>query len=124
MDEDAVSPIVGTILLVAITIVMAGTAFLLVQEQSESVEGTPRVAFQSDHRGSGGTLTVAAVNGVVGTADWAQVQVVDSSTAACTLPTGTLAAGGVVQCTSEGTLVLSYRLPSGDTVLIFDGEVR
>lgn len=123
MEEDAVSPVVGTILLTAIAVVMAGVVFLLVSQGSD-VEEPPRVAFQQENAGPGGRLTVAAVDGLVGAMDWSRVSIVDSSTASCTLPTGTLRSGDIVTCSSEGSLVLSYRLPSGDTVLIFDGRVR
>lgn len=124
MDQDAISPVVGTVLLVAITMVLAATVFLVVTDQGSSVEQPPRVAFQQENAGAGGTLTVAAVDGVVGTIDWAQVGIGDSSTASCTLPTGTVDAGDIVTCTTEGTVALTYRLPSGDTVLLFEGHVR
>lgn len=124
VDEHAVSPVVGTLLLLVITMMLAGGAFLVSQETSAAVDEAPRIAFTQDPSGPGARFTVVAVDGLTGAADWSRVELATGSSATCTLPTGPLSAGDEVVCQGEGTLALSYLLASGDTVLIYKGEVR
>lgn len=124
MDEEAVSPVIGTILLVAITVIMAGVAFLLVGTGDDAPPEVPRIAFRVDHGGAGGTLTVVSVTNDSGQTYWSRIAVADGSTAACTLPTGEIHAGDTVTCTSEGRLVLTYQAAAGDAVLIYDGTIK
>lgn len=124
MDEKAVAPLMGVLALTAITVVMASTVLLLVHDQGATVDEAPRVAFQPDFTGLGGTLTVAAVDGLAGQMDWSQVSIADSSTAACTLPEGPLHSGNEVRCSSEGDLSLVFQSQPGREVLIYQGQIK
>lgn len=124
MDEQAVSPVVGTILLTAITLVLAGAAFLLVGTGDDAPPEVPRISFHVDHGGPGATLTVLSVKGDSGETFWERVAVADASTASCTLPTGRMHAGDVIACAAEGRLVLTYHVGSDDAVLLYDAVLR
>ncbi len=124
MDDEALSPVIGTILLVAIAVVLAGVVFVMVQSQNEAPQEVPRVGFNPDHAGAGGSLTVVRVDADAGEFSWDNIAIAEGSTASCTLPTGQVSAGDVIECTTEGTLALSYTLPGGDTVLLYETEVR
>ena len=55
-EERAVSPVIGVILMVAITVVLAAVVGTYVLDLSENVGTTPQAKFDFDYRG--GTLTV------------------------------------------------------------------
>ncbi|HUR62115.1 MAG TPA: type IV pilin [Candidatus Thermoplasmatota archaeon] len=68
-NDEAVSPVIGVILMVAITVVLAAVVFVLVSNLSKGANtASPQIAFTKDEQGStpGGTLTVVSVtNGPV-----------------------------------------------------------
>lgn len=55
-DPSAVSPVIGVILLVAITVVTAAVVFVLSSQFSEKTEGAPNISFDPDE--DSGTVTV------------------------------------------------------------------
>lgn len=63
-NDEAVSPVIGVILMVAITVVLAAVVFVLVSNLSENANtSNPQVAFTSDEQGAtaGGVLTVVSI---------------------------------------------------------------
>ena len=121
--DDAVSPVVGIILLVAIAVVLAATVVFMVAllTPDGGTEAPPGTAFRQDSTGPGATLEVVTTGGQH--LDWSQVSTGSATTAVCTLPTGTITAGDTVVCTTEGTLVLVYDGDNG-SVVIYDGTIR
>src|SRR5687767_3704005 len=55
-DEEAVSPVVGVILMVAITVVLAAVVFVLVNQLGGASEKAPDMGFTKDN--SGATISV------------------------------------------------------------------
>ena len=95
MDEEAVSPVIGVILMVAITVILATIVFVLVTEISGGAEEVaPRISFGSNET----ELTViSAPNGLV----WADFTV----TGCTTVPTGNVDAGDkVTGCSASITV--------------------
>jgi len=60
-DDDAVSPVIGVILMVAITVILAAViaSFVLGLGQSTG-DSTPTITFEADYSASDGELTVSA----------------------------------------------------------------
>ena len=122
-SEEAVSPVIGVILMVAIAVLMGGVIWYLVGPLSDSnVPDTRLVGFSVDSTGPGGTLTVVHVGDQV--LQWSQVSMSAASTATCTVPpSGQINAGDEVTCTTEGSLTLIHTT-SSDSVIIFSGEIK
>lgn len=55
-SDEAVSPVIGVILMVAITVVLAAVVFVLVSNLGEGSESAPNISFNKDS--AEGTLTV------------------------------------------------------------------
>jgi archaeal type IV pilus assembly protein PilA len=86
-DQDAVSPVIGVILMVAITVVLAAVVFVLVSHLGSGVEMPPAVGMQTSDEGQS-FLVVQADSGL----DWS-----DFTAAPCTtIPTGPFLAGQTV----------------------------
>ena len=63
-DDDAVSPVIGVILMVAITVILAAVIATFVLGLGESVSETaPQANFATDYDESAGTLTVTHTGG-------------------------------------------------------------
>jgi flagellin-like protein len=62
-NDEAVSPVIGVILMVAITVVLAAVVFVLVSNLGKGTDAKPQVGFTKDENGAnpGGTLTVATI---------------------------------------------------------------
>jgi flagellin-like protein len=90
IDDDAVSPIIATILMVAVTVVLATTVFVLIDQFSASAPPAPNVIFQVvDHTDR---LEVAGASAV---ADWIRLDArVETQSGAGSIHMGTDAAGG------------------------------
>lgn len=93
-NDEAVSPVIGVILMVAITVVLAAIVFVLVTNLQPTVETAPDVAFAAD-----GTdiMVVKAPTGM----DWADLEV----TGCDTVPTGTVEAGDKLEVCGESVQV-------------------
>ena len=63
-NDEAVSPVIGVILMVAITVVLAAVVFVLVSNLGEGSESAPNISFNKDS--AEGTLTVVQAED----ADW------------------------------------------------------
>ncbi|HET6399613.1 MAG TPA: type IV pilin N-terminal domain-containing protein [Candidatus Thermoplasmatota archaeon] len=118
-DEEAVSPVIGVILMVAITVVLAAVVFVLVTRLAGGGnDAAPNLTFTktADTDGDGAYFTVASagadagewtayqllVNGVAGASDSAGG---DATTGVCSLgtTTGPVTAGQRVNCNADGT---------------------
>lgn len=115
-NDEAVSPVIGVILMVAITVVLAAVVFVLVTRLAGNQEDqSPTLTFskQSNSSTPGGTLTVIAIQGAPdnGVA-WTDIDIKDASGAlACTpMPTGNVEAGDVIDCgtASDGPFYVRY----------------
>lgn len=92
-NEEAVSPVIGVILMVAITVVMAALVFVLVSDLTEFGDPAPDVQFVRD---SGDLVVFKAPSGL----DWSEFTV-----NGCTAPTGALDAGDrLTACTGNVTV--------------------
>ena len=123
MDDNAVSPVVGVILMVAITVVLSAGLFVMVQSFRDTVGETPTVAFQKDTSGTGGEVLVLVVGPTP--IDAADIRL---SPADCVLrgtdgnlkTSGNLAAGDYVDCASDGDVIIA---DDGSGTLLFSGSV-
>lgn len=108
-NDEAVSPVIGVILMVAITVVLAAVVFVLVSNLSGGGEDNPEIGFSKNS--GAGTLTVVSVN-FDGPVAWADIDV-----NGCTQPTtGDVTAGD--QLTScSGDVTVSY---TPNNALIYD----
>jgi flagellin-like protein len=88
-NDEAVSPVIGVILMVAITVVLAAVVFVLVSNLGDTSESAPDISFSADESDNE-IRVVKAENGL----DWADFDI----TGSCTLPTGTVEAGDVIDC--------------------------
>lgn len=97
LDDKAVSPVIGVILMVAITVVLAAVVFLLVNRLAQSPQDqAPDMAFSAD--GDGEVTVITAELGL----DWSDFTV----TGCTTTPTGTVDAGDqMTGCTGRVTVV-------------------
>jgi flagellin-like protein len=121
-NDEAVSPVIGVILMVAITVVLAAVVFVLVSNLGKGTDAKPQVGFTKDENGAsaGGTLTVATItNGPINLKDFVVGGTSNAGTP-CTLngaawpdtsststETGILAAGDQIACSDVGTITLS-----------------
>lgn len=104
--EAAVSPVIGVILMVAITVVLAAIVFVLVTQLSENTNtNSPRISFQSQEDGA--TLMVVSAPANL---DWSDFAV----TGCTTVPTGAVDAGDKLEvCAPE---VIVTHTPSNSVV--------
>src|ERR1051326_2014452 len=85
-NEEAVSPVIGVILMVAITVVLAAVVFVLVSNLSKnSNTAAPNITFNQDN--SAHTLTIVSADA---SADWTNVK--QTMTGGCTVKLGGAAA--------------------------------
>lgn len=122
--DEAVSPVIGVILMVAITVVLAAVVFVLVGNLTDTSEAAPSVSFIKSENGTapGGTLTVQSIqNGPVTNVTLGGTS---HDAAACTISAGAaisssnpLSAGDTITCTAAGTITVS-----DGTNLLYNGE--
>src|SRR5437867_2777161 len=98
-DEEAVSPVVGVILMVAITVVLAAVVFVLVNNLGKGSSAKPTIGFLQDQTAH--TLTVNSAE----TADWKDIgyKLTNGAGATCS---GTVTTGGTAYAltTAGGTM--------------------
>lgn len=96
MDEEAVSPVIGVILLVAITVVMSALVFVLVSGLGDGVTGAPpQMNFRSD---GDDYYLLSATPGL----EWSRFSV----TGCNELPSGNVTAGDILgDCTDPVRVV-------------------
>lgn len=89
-QDDAVSAVIGVILMVAITVALAATVVYLVADMGSNVDRAPTVAFQADG-------AEALVIDAPGDLDWSDLDV-----QGCDAPTGEVKAGDrLTSCTGR-----------------------
>jgi flagellin-like protein len=144
-NDEAVSPVIGVILMVAITVVLAAVVFVLVSNLSKGANNAaPQVAFTKDEQGSsaGGVLTVVSItNGPLDTSKVVVGGVAPGAAGvnckfngaaltgsgalkAATVPATTLKAGDQISCsgaTAIGTITLS---DTGTNTLLYTGDFQ
>lgn len=112
VDEEAVSPVLGVILMVAITVVLAATVFFVVSGVGEKTESAPQVGFIKDS--SDRTITVLRVS-PPGTEWLRELHIAGTCAATATL-------NGVAWPPASGTPVLAGDVlggcASGDTLQV------
>ena len=102
-NEEAVSPVIGVILMVAITVVLAAVVFVLVSNLSKnSNTAAPNITFNQDN--SGHTLTIVSADA---SASWANVKATVAGTN-CVLKfqgTSVVSSGSQVMATTTGASI-------------------
>jgi flagellin-like protein len=96
-NDEAVSPVIGVILMVAITVVLAAVVFVLVSNLGKGSEKAPNVSFNKDS--SARTLTVVQADSGIQWGDFT-VGGTCSDTLVVTLPSGTTGTFGAAAITS------------------------
>lgn len=95
-NEEAVSPVIGVILMVAITVVLAAVVYVLVSDLGGDPQATPFVQMQGN--GDGDYTVLRADKGL----EWEDMVV----TGCTTVPTGPLDAGDVLLgCSDSANMV-------------------
>jgi archaeal type IV pilus assembly protein PilA len=69
-DDEAVSPVIGVILMVAITVVLAAVVFVLVNNLGEGAESAPVISFTKSE--SADSLSIVTASGG---ADWGRLSI-------------------------------------------------
>lgn len=102
--DEAVSPVIGVILMVAITVVLAAVVFVLVSNLGEGSESAPNISFNKDSGDR--TLTVVQAE----TATWGEFAF-GTNTASCAFDvssTSSVSAGDTITCTAAGTVSILH----------------
>ena len=122
-DDDAVSPVIGVILMVAITVVLAAVVFVLVSDSGSDAADTPKASFTTDRSGAGGEMRVVKITqGPIDVADLSATH--SDALAVCGLfdvtgtakASGDLAAGDYWSCDLDGDLTIIHT--ASDTLLV------
>jgi flagellin-like protein len=111
-SDDAVSPVIGVILMVAITVVLAAVVFVLVSNLSKTSNNAPQISFSADDTNR--KLTV--VSGPAPAINWSSITIggtcsstfkLNGGTAGTT--TGTVKGGDVITaCTTGQTISFTH----------------
>ncbi|WP_435346044.1 type IV pilin [Haloarchaeobius sp. HRN-SO-5] len=121
-DDDAVSPVIGVILMVAITVILAAVIGAFVLNIGGNQEAAPQVQFGFAYDTSGTTSTVEISHEGGQTVDSSQLSVggngVDVSS--CSTASGTYSAGATIwTCDLAGSpgdeVIVTWTAESGDT---------
>jgi len=106
-NEEAVSPVIGVILMVAITVVLAAVVFVLVSDLGGDTENTPTMSFDKDETAN--TLNIISASD----ADWGDIAGsgctafvdADNDNTADAAEQITGASGGLTGAVTAGTLI-------------------
>jgi flagellin-like protein len=117
-NDEAVSPVIGVILMVAITVVLAAVVFVLVSNLSKTSNSAPQVSFSADDTAR--TLTV--VSAPAPAINWSDVSIggtctgykLNGGTAGTT--TGTIKGGDVISACTTGQSI-SFTHTATNTLL-------
>jgi archaeal type IV pilus assembly protein PilA len=111
-EEEAVSPVIGVILMVAITVVLAAVVFVLVQNLSQGGESKPDLGFIQNKSQKTLTITSAA------TADWNDIEATVSGGAACQAD---LSSGTASVIATTGKFVAAATTVNANDVITMSG---
>jgi FlaG/FlaF family flagellin (archaellin) len=107
-NEDAVSPAIGVILMVAITVVLAAVVFVLVSNLSKnSNTAAPNITFNQDN--SGHTLTIVSADAA---ANWQNVK--ETITGGCNVKLNS----GATMATGTSITSASQAIAAGDVLTV------
>lgn len=125
-NDEAVSPVIGVILMVAITVVLAAVVFVLVSNLGEGAEDAPEMGFSKDN--DDGSVTVVRAPSGGDALDWVD-DIALGGTCTATLngaafPTATganpVAAGDVLGgCAAGETLTVTH---TGSNTLLYETD--
>lgn len=105
--DEAVSPVIGVILMVAITVVLATVVFVLVSDLGDGGEAAPQISFSKSSSSGDTVWTVTKItNGPVAYADITAT--CDGASATQSVTTGNVAAGNTFTCTSGEVLQIVH----------------
>jgi flagellin-like protein len=133
-NEEAVSPVIGVILMVAITVILAVVVFALVSKLSQQDSNSkPKVNVSSeDANGAGGQFTVLSIaNNPNGGMAWANISFTGS--ASCTktnvgsgttssLQGANVIAGDIIGCTANGSWNMIYTSTGSTGIVVAKGS--
>ena len=100
-NDEAVSPVIGVILRVAITVVLAAVVFVLVSNLGEGSESAPNISFNKDSTDQQATVVQAE------DADWGDFDVspdsctIERDGTGFTLSGASVEAGDVIDCSAS-----------------------
>jgi archaeal type IV pilus assembly protein PilA len=116
-NDEAVSPVIGVILMVAITVVLAAVVFVLVSNLSKTNDQAPQLTLSKADAGNGigGTLTVISVSKTGLT--WSSFAI--TGTATCSITDTTVDAGDVITCTADGAVRIAH---TATNTLVYQGS--
>lgn len=117
-DRKGVSPVIATILMVAITVVLAAVLYVMVMGFGGDSDATPKVALSKVDNGDG-TYTISVVSVSGGSIKFGEVQAVVS-------PSDVATSGGLKQAGATGDADGDKVLSAGDYVVLTaakDGKV-
>jgi archaeal type IV pilus assembly protein PilA len=109
--DEAVSPVIGVILMVAITVVLAAVVFVLVSDLGDQGDNAPGISFQKSTNDK--TLTVVKVSN--GPVNWEDLTITGTCTTKPT-STGAVGAGDSLSGCEVGTSVKIVHTPT-DTLI-------
>lgn len=107
--DDAVSPVIGVILMVAITVVLAAVVFVLVSDLGETKDQAPNMSFQKD--ATNDRLRVVAADE---DADWNDIAITYSGCGTPVLSTGGSTAN--VQTSGSAASATAASVAAGDYI--------
>ena len=106
-NDEAVSPVIGVILMVAITVVLAAVVFVLVSNLGEGSEAAPNISFNKDS----GALTLTVIQAE--DAEWGDFEIEDPD-ADCAVEVSTNNGGSTFSAGNLGDA--TYAVEAGDVI--------
>jgi flagellin-like protein len=126
-NDEAVSPVIGVILMVAITVVLAAVVFVLVSNLSKnSNQSAPNISFNQDKAGK--TLTIISADA----ADWKDITatVTGASTNTHVCAASVINTPGTARVTesaahtaTSGTMSAGKTIAAGDAITMIAGSL-
>ncbi len=114
-DDDAVSPVIGVILMVAITVILAAVIATFVLGLGEQVSDTaPQASFTFENSSSTDQLDITHAGGATLEGDQVKIQYTDNSSTDQTVKWNSITAGGSTEVSAGDTATVN--VSSGTTV--------
>lgn len=132
-DDEAVSPVIGVILMVAITVILAAVIGAFVLDIGGGQEAAPQANFDWSYENSGGSTQVSVEHAGGGQVDASQLSLGDNfNSCSITTSTDTLSAGdnvldsdscGVSGSSGDSLQIVWTSSDGGQTQVISEGEI-
>jgi flagellin-like protein len=120
--EEAVSAVIGVILMVAITVAIAATVYVYVSGMiGGGQEAAPSISFNKKDQSSTNSLTVVSADPT--TLDWGDLEVNASDGSPCSKPGGTgdkVKAGEAITCPTTECTVSIRHIPTNTLIGTYD----